>query len=395
VTQAAALVLAAALLAAACGAGTGPVTASPARGPLAGGRLSAIAFTGPRHGYGLFLRDPGARCQEQVARTADGGARFTALTAVVTWPCDRASPAAFLAADQSGDVFLYGPRLLVSHDSGATWSAPRGPGSGRSVVTVAAAGPRSVWLVTTRCGRPAGELARCTPGVFRSSDGGRSWRSVQPAGAGFRAVIAGFSGQSWLVPAGRRGAYLLARPAVNPRGRADRVPLWFTRNDGTSWYRRWARCGFDALYATAAVAPDGALFVACAGEPGAGNQEKSVARSADGGLTWSRHRLCPRRPMTCPPLSDGYLSALAAASGRDVYLGGDRSAVLASHDGGARWGDVRPLLGDGAGGTFAITFFGPRQGLVLGDDPAAGERPAIWHTSDGGLRWHPTHPAVS
>ncbi len=401
-----AVALTAALLGAGCGSASGPVpvgsatsgasaAAAPSDANLAPGRLSAIAFDGPQHGYGLFLRNPGSRCQDQVARTADGGAHFTSLTPVISWPCDHSSPAVSLAADSAGDVFLYGPRLLVSHDSGTTWAEPRLPGSdGRHVVAVSAAG-RSALLATARCGPFRGPAARCALSVLRSADGGRSWRPTQLADRVFRAVDVGGSGQSWLLRAGRRSVFVLAPPRPNGRGRPNRVPIWFTRNNGASWSRRSAPCGFDALAAAAALAPDGSLVVACAGQPGAGNQEKSVARSADGGRSWSLHSSCPRQPMTCPPLSSGYLGELAAPTGHHVFLGGGRSALLASRDGGAHWKLVKPLVGDSGGGTFAIIFFGRADGLVLGDDPAGNYRPAIWHTTDGGARWRPVHPVVT
>jgi photosystem II stability/assembly factor-like uncharacterized protein len=231
--------------------------------------------------------------------------------------------------------------------------------------------------------------------VLRSADGGRSWTPTQLANEGFRAVDAGGSGQSWLVRAERHSAYVVAPPIWNPHGKPDRVPLWFTRDDGMSWSRRSAPCGFNALDAAAAVGPQGLLYVACASEPGAGSQLKSVARSADGGRTWSVHASCPRRPATCGLLSSGYLGELAAPTRHDVLLGGDRSALLASSDGGAHWKLVRPLVGDGGGGTFAIIFFGRRNGLVLGDDPAGNYLPAIWHTADGGTRWRAVHPVVT
>jgi photosystem II stability/assembly factor-like uncharacterized protein len=374
-------------------------SAAPSHAALAPGRLSAVAFTGPRHGYGLFLRNPGSRCQDQVARTADGGAHFTSLTAVISWPCDHNSPAASLAADSAGDVFLYGPRLLVSHDSGSTWTAPRPPGAaGRNVLAIAAAG-RSIWLLAADCSPGRKQPGRCGVRLLESSDGGRSWTpaAVQPP----EATVAGGSGdgpglgQTWLVRTGPRSGYVLTGAAVNPRGMPDHVPLWFTGDGGSSWVRRSAPCGMDAMYAAAAAAPGGALFVVCAGQPATGFQAKSVARSADHGRTWALHAWCPHRPVGCLPLNAGYLGAIAAPSWREVFLVGARSSMMASRDGGAHWSAVHPLIGDGGGSTIGVIFFNRADGLVLGDDPAGNYLPAIWHTTDGGARWRPVHPVVT
>ena len=40
------------------------------------------------------------------------------------------------------------------------------------------------------------------------------------------------------------------------------------------------------------AAPDGTLWLACAGEPGSGNQQKWVSRLTDAGSTWTVPSAC-------------------------------------------------------------------------------------------------------
>lgn len=173
--------------------------------------------------------------------------------------------------------------------------------------------------------------------------------------------------------------------------------------------RHFTRPGFVTSWPCAQTAPAAALT---------GGDRRDVIlsdpalfASQDGGRTWTVHRPC--RPIgACPPLGLGYLGPIAAPSGRSVFLGGARSSLLVTGDGGRAWRQVRPLIGDSGGGTGTITFFGPasrpsrpsrpgpadragqadRTGLVFGYDARHGERLAIWHTSDGGAHWQVVYP---
>jgi len=361
-----------------------PGTAGPAPPAGSGERLTAIAFVSAADGYGTFTRQAGGRCQALAGRTADGGARFGALTPLASWPCGGSAPAASLAADGHGDVFWYGPGLYASHDGGQSWTAARQPGV---VLAVAAIG-RSAWLLLADCRRPAGT---CSLALAESADGGRTWAPAPagPPGATVRAAggrpALQVAGQTWLLRTGRSSGYVLSGPA------GDDAPMWFTADAGTAWSRRQVPCGrIGAVSATLAAAPGGALLAVCAGQPGAGFQAKSAARSANGGRSWTVHVPCPPPAIVCHrglPLDFGYLGQAAAVSARTLFLAGERSSLLVSTDGGARWQAVRPLVGDTSGGTSQVIFVSRRDGFVLGNDPRNGELPTIWRTTDGGVRW--------
>jgi photosystem II stability/assembly factor-like uncharacterized protein len=359
-----------------------PRTAVP--GP-ASDRLAAIAFLSRTDGYGVFTRQARGRCRLLAGRTTDGGASFGVLAAVTPFPCGGYLPAAVLAADSHGDVFLYDPGLLVSHDGGRTWAAARQPGT---VLAVAAAG-RSVWLLRADCRGGAGT---CALRLLESANGGHTWAPApaQPPGATVRAVAGrpaqeGAAGQTWLLRTGRSSGYLLSSPA------SDAAPMWFTADAGATWSARRLPCGrIGAMSATLAAAPDGTLLAVCAGQPSAGNQAKSAGRSADGGRSWVVHTACPPARYICRrgmPLYSGYLGQIAAVSAGTGFLAGDRSSLLVTTDGGRRWRTVRPLIGDSSGGTYQVIFVNPRDGFVLGVGARTSELPTIWRTTNGGTSW--------
>jgi len=348
-------------------------------------RLASITFTSPAAGYGIFTGRAGGRCQALAGRTADGGARFGPLVGVTAWRCDSYAPAAALTADDHGDAFLYDPRLFVTHDGGRTWANGHQPGV---VMAIATAG-RSAWMLRADCPHHGGT---CPLRLLESANGGRTWAPspAQPPGATVRAVAVQpaeepAAGQTWLLRTGRSSAYVLSGPV---RGVA---PMWFTADGGATWSARQVRCGpIAAISTTLTAAPDGTLLAVCAGQPAAGYQQKSAARSTDGGRSWTVHTPCPVSRMTCHggmPLDSGYLGQIDAVSAGTAFLVGDRNSLLVTTDGGSQWRTGRPVIGDSSGGTSQVIFVSRRDGFVLGDDTRNNERPTIWRTTDGGKHW--------
>jgi photosystem II stability/assembly factor-like uncharacterized protein len=358
--------------------------------PAANARLDAIAFVSRSTGYGMFTSRARGRCQALTGRTTNGGARFGPLAVVTAWPCNGYPPAATLTADGHGDAFLYDPGLFVSHDGGRIWAPSHQPGV---VLAIATAG-RSAWMLRADCPRHGGT---CPLRLLLSADGGRTWAPspAQPPGATVHAIdgqpaTEGAAGQTWLLRTGRSSAYVMSGPA------SDVAPLWFTADGGATWSTRQVRCGpIAAISATLTAAPDGTLLAVCAGQPGAGYQEKSAGRSTDGGRSWTVHTPCPAARLTChggTPLDSGYLGQIDAVHAGTAFLVGDRSSLLVTTDGGSRWRTVRPVIGDSGGGTAEVIFVSRRDGFVLGDDTRRGERPAIWRTTDGGSHWSAVVP---
>jgi photosystem II stability/assembly factor-like uncharacterized protein len=237
----------------------------------------------------------------------------------------------------------------------------------------------------------------CPLELFESSDGGRTWVSTPvPAAAVLNSGLPSEAalGQIWLARISLSSAYLVSDPATNELGSPDDVPIWYTDDGGTSWTSRAFSCAMNAQSAVLGAAPDGTLLGVCASEPGAGSQGKSVARSTDGGVTWTTESVCPIASSPKVPvcagaaLTNGYLGGLDVVSAQQAYLVGSRANLLVTKDGGATWQPVDPPTAGTAGGTSQVIFFNALDGVVLGDDDN-NEIPTIWRTSDGGQQWTP------
>ncbi len=355
--------------------------------------LERITFFNSSVGYGLFEEEGSRTCGYLVAKTTDGGAHFQYLSTATSWPCADNAPVMFLTFDTHGDGFLYGPKLLVTHNGGRTWKPDLQPGT---VVAVSTIG-RSIWLLEGECG--ANAPPTCSLRLLESTDGGRTWSpaSDQPPDAAATTGALGLEpaqGQSWLVRVTGESAYLMSNPSPAQDGSSDVVPLWSTNDDGATWAPEEVPCDLDALSAMLSVAPDGSLVVVCAAQPSAGFQPKSMAVSSDEGRTWSVQSSCVG-PLTSrcisSPLSYGYLGDVAATSRTTAFVTGARSELLATHDGGARW-EAHRTIGDVNGSPAQVIFFDASHGVMLGRQNTAASPVAIWHTSDAGSSWRVLTP---
>jgi photosystem II stability/assembly factor-like uncharacterized protein len=323
------------------------------RGPQSG-TLVAVAMRTPAAGYGLFVEQGSHGCTVRVGPTSDGGAHFGALTIVGLDACTI--PGA--AFDASGDGFVYGSALFVSHDGGRHWR----PQPGDSVAL--ATRGRTVWSVQRACVSSDG----CALQVISSDDGGRRWSAPSTAVAA--------AGPASVVLAGARSGYLLT---------GDH--LYQSTDGGRTLRRRGLGC--TGATAALAVAPGGALVAACGGQPGAGREAKAVSVSLDGARTWSTHYPCGQALICRSAISDGYLGSVAATSARTFFLIGPRSPLLVTRDGGASW--TAAAVGDGEGVPAETQFFDARHGVVLGRAATTGAI-QIWHTANGGRSWTAVTP---
>jgi photosystem II stability/assembly factor-like uncharacterized protein len=142
-----------------------------------------------------------------------------------------------------------------------------------------------------------------------------------------------------------------------------------------------------------AAAPDGTLWLACAGEPGAGTQRKWVSRSTDGGTTWTAQSDCltgvvDRVPCVVP--GSGYLGSLTALSSEKAFMVGDRSPPYETDDGARTWTSVATPAA-APNGTSDVVFVDPDHGWIIDDTYADGG--SLSRTVDGGTTWTTAWPA--
>lgn len=356
--------------------------------------LTWLAMNSRRHGYGMFERVAGDRCEAESGVTTDAGARFREAAAITHWNCNGNPPVTKIATDTAGDAFAYGPKLFIKPSGSRRWLASPQQG----VVLAVSAQSNWIWLLLARCHGASTTPDGCTLHLIESTNGGRHWRATptEPSAVtrGSSAGPAAGAGQTWLLHFGVYTGYVLASPAVNDSGKADSASLWYTGNGGRHWEKRTLPCGMDAL--SDAVTKAGTTLAAvCAEEPTAGFQAKTTATSADGGATWNLHVGCLMRPGCSNPLYAGYLGGLAAVSQYRFYLVGDRSSLLVTTDSGVRWHPVRPAIGDTSAGSGQVIFFGRAHGLVTGQGAATDESIDIFRTSNGGKTWTKVVPRLS
>jgi photosystem II stability/assembly factor-like uncharacterized protein len=333
-------------------------------------RTITVSFLNLTLGYGLISAKTGRACEVAVEKTTDGGAAFGSPVPVA--PCAQftlthGTTAVSLTFDDHGDGFVYGSSFYVTHDGGSTWQAVSEPGQ---VVDVRAVGS-SIWMFVGQCKTPS-----CWVVLMESTDGGVTWHQspVQPP-------IYTQTTDPQLVRLSTLSAYVLTAPRTNAFGEPATTPMWFTADAGQSWVQRDLSCPINAGGIMAA-APDGKLFAVCAGEPGLGQQLKSVVESTNGGITWSAAGPCTTKILglcATKTLFGGYLGSVVATSSTIVYLAGHRSPIYKTANGGTTWTSVG---GTPATGEEDLTFFNDDDGLALAERTST-----LWRTDDGGATW--------
>jgi photosystem II stability/assembly factor-like uncharacterized protein len=151
---------------------------------------------------------------------------------------------------------------------------------------------------------------------------------------------------------------------------------------GTSWHRYPDPCynrsqGIDlaGLFAPTTKV----LFELCAGNPGAGQEAKSLRLSTNGGAT---SRLVSNLPL------GGLAYGIAASNSKDVVVAAvsGASIIYRSANGGGTWGTK--TFNDGGAGLFDLQFAAPALGAVVEGRPGLGTSTnRLLVTRDGGTTW--------
>ena len=239
----------------------------------------------------------------------------------------------------------------------------------RHLSALAFVSPASGWLIGTDCTEKQ-DTARCPLKLLRTNDGGATWQIVALPVTGTVTSL-GFSHPS------SSDGWVVVTHAV-PGG----IHLLVSYNAGKSW-RVLLDPGNGFTQALFFRTPrEGWLLVGS--QPGAGNQEKKLFYTSNGGERWTELAQTPRfgpQGIRQPGglLMSGYVGQLFFSTATQGWIASPRGGLLHSHDGGRTWS----AMALDRGRSFEeVHFLNAQLGWAL-------RLRKLWMTRDGGSTWQP------
>ncbi|MCL4509371.1 MAG: hypothetical protein M1296_07590 [Chloroflexi bacterium] len=257
--------------------------------------------------------------------------------------------------------------LLRTRDGGGQWSSIATPL--RYLSALAFTSPASGWLIGADCAEGQGAAA-CPLKLLRTDDDGVTWQVVALPATGMVTSL-GFSHPSssdgWVVV-------------------TDAVPgaahLLVSHDAGKGWrVLPDPENGFtQALFFR--TSREGWLLIG--GQPGAGNQEKKLFFTSNGGESWTERAQTPllgqqgiRQPGGL--LMGGYVGQVFFSTAAQGWIASPRGGLLHSSDGGRHWSAVAL---DRGRSFEQVHFLNVQLGWAL-------RLRKLWVTRDGGNVWQP------
>jgi photosystem II stability/assembly factor-like uncharacterized protein len=266
-------------------------------------------------------------------------------------------------------------RVAKSLDGGRTWRVR--VRAALPVLALAAPDPHHVDLLE---GCPEGTCRGAA--LYASADGGATWR--------LRWRSRSLDAYALSFPTPSAGYAVVGPPPGAPRGA---FRLLATRDGGRTWDARpLPTCagGGGGGWAVA-FDPAGRGFLLCGGPPSAGEQEKALWASGDGGRTW--HLVAESVPPGGRPRPGalpvaGYVHAVFFLNARVGWIGLARAGLYRTDDGGRTFAPAAPPFPPAAAdGGESVALLPSGFGWL--DVAGTG---ALFTTHDGGRQWEWVYP---
>jgi photosystem II stability/assembly factor-like uncharacterized protein len=271
-----------------------------------------------------------------------------------------------VAFANASDGWVYGPSLWATRNGAQTWAQVN---LGGPVFSLAASA-HVVYAVVGSCFPNGSSCQRPALSLERAAVGSGNWGTVRGiSGYGTSALLAVNGNYAWV--------------ALTPKKFGAEL-LWTTSDGGTKWRSLPDTCYQPSQAADLAglASPGGnVVFELCAGNPGAGQEGKSVRLSSNGGTT---SHLVSRLPL------GGIAGAITTTGNRNVFVtaASGASDVYSSDNAGQTW--ATRTFNDGGAGLYDLHFTTPSFGAAIEGQPQLGpSADRLLLTTDGGATWSP------
>lgn len=323
-----------------------------------------LTFVDASHGWLIGSQcDDQGNCSLALRSTQDGGKTWQTEPAPntgIAWNGDSTPShnVRHIRFANLKDGWAFGPGLFATHDGGKTWTDET---QDQPLIALQPV-ENSVWAIEGSC-TPENQ---CNFSLIQRIPANDSWQPLnhQPQIPGPQVQLVRYKGQdAWVLSWG---------PGSSPSKPANTLAV--THDGGKNWTGGSSPCTEAGSFTHRLAAVDSQMiWVACAGEPGAGQQMKYLFKSSDGGENWGERIEIG---------SAGYLDDLLATTPDTGFLGVGRGTLLSTQDGGQSWMPAIPISKANPTDTsgWRIVFVDTQNGWA-----ALGQ--LVFRTSDGGKSW--------